>query len=190
MLSYLFKSSSSSSSVPQQTNHGNAAIQAAPPARPHPAIVVSPIASFANLLSSSPSISSFHDTDTFYLVVEVVTLLWNEQQRLLVDAASLPKTTLFKSLADACHYGKALAKSHMVPDPDKYNYYEHTYDNPSLFSNVIEEYQVRSFLEPSSVVVRVFVSSIIPIPSSSSSNDSHRTVFYSPSTSLMTTCST
>lgn len=154
MLSYLFGSSSSSKPPPS------------PP---------SPIASFAQVLAPSD--------DILYLVIEVVTFLWNEREQLLVDAACLPKTTLFKNIQDACNYGKALAKSHMVPDPNRFLYYEYKYDNPSLYNNVIEEYQVRSFLEPSSVVVRVFVSTILPIPSSSSSNDSQRTVFYSPSSS-------
>ena len=160
MLSYLFKTSSSPSLPPPPT-----------------VSVISPISSFADALSTP-------DNDTEYLVLEVVTHLWNEQQRLLVDADSLPKYTLFKSLEDACNYGRALAKSYMLPDPEKFNFFEHKYDNPSIFNNVVEEYQVRSFLEPASVIVRIFVSSIIPIPSSSSSNDSQRTVFYSPSTSI------
>jgi len=164
MLSYLFKSSSSSNKP-----------------TPSPVDIVSPIASFAQVLAASSPPAPIDETE--YLVVEIVSHLWNEREQLLVDAACLPKTTLFKSLQDACHYGRALARSHMTPDPDKYTFYEHKYDNPSLFNNVIEEYQVRSFLEPSSVVVRIFVSSIIPIPSSS--NDSQRTVFYSPSSVMM-----
>jgi hypothetical protein len=158
MLSYLFKSTSSAHPPPPAVS------------------VISPISSFADTLSTP-------DNDTLYLVLEVVTHLWNEQQRLLVDAASLPKATLFKSLEDACNYGRALARSYMLPDPEKFNFFEHKYDNPSIFNNVVEEYQVRSFLEPASVIVRIFVYSIIPVPCSSS-NDSQRTVFYSPSTSI------
>lgn len=146
---------------------------------PSPPPVISPISSFASILSSSSTTAA---DDTEYLVIELVTHLWNEKEQLLVDAACLPRTTLFKNIQDACKYGQNLARSHMVPNTDHYTYHEHKYDNPSAFNNVIEEYQVRSFLEPSSVIVRIFVSSLIPIPSSFSSNDSQRTVFYSPST--------